>query len=365
MTTTVVARVPPNSRQRPRRREPSNRRQWVIIGAGAVLSVLTVVVCTTVGTANAGPADLVRSLGIWLLGQDYPDSYRSTVVILGDLRLPRALLAFAGGAALSVAGVVMQGLLRNPLVSPYTLGLSSASAFGAALAIVVGRNTIGHSSVALTIASALICGLIVSAVVLGLASARQLAATTLILLGVALSQLFEALTSSLQFFVDEDTLAEIVHWAFGSVNNAQWGHVALVSAVLAVSLPYLLLRASAINAIAFAGDDAATSFGINVPRTRAATIFVSVALTAVVVSFTGVIGFVGLVGPHIARILIGSDHRYLLPFGAISGGLLLLVADTVGRTVLSPAVIPVGIVVALVGAPIFINLIFSKRATRL
>jgi iron complex transport system permease protein len=141
--------------------------------------------------------------------------------------------------------------------------------------------------------------------------------------------------------------------------------VALVSAVLAVSLPYLLLRASAINAIAFAGDDAATSFGINVPRTRAATIFVSVALTAVVVSFTGVIGFVGLVGPHIARILIGSDHRYLLPFGAISGGLLLLVADTVGRTVLSPAVIPVGIVVALVGAPIFINLIFSKRATRL
>lgn len=365
MTTTAVEPSRRESHPPARRRVPTGRKQWTVIGIGAAVTAVAIVVCTTVGTANAGPVDLLRTFGIWFLGHDYPDSYRSTVVILGDLRLPRALLAFVGGASLSVAGVVMQGLLRNPLVSPYTLGLSSASAFGAALAIVVGRAVFGHSSLVLTIISALLCGLAVSVVVLGLASARKLGAATLILLGVALSQLFEALTSGLQFFVDEDTLAEIVHWAFGSVNNAGWGQVGLVSAVLAVTLPYLLIKAAAINAIAFAGDDAATSFGINVPRTRAATIFASVALTAVVVSFTGVIGFVGLVGPHIARMLIGSDHRYLLPFGAITGGLLLLVADTVGRTVLSPAVIPVGIIVALVGAPIFINLIFSKRANRL
>jgi iron complex transport system permease protein len=365
----MTAVVTPGAARKGRVPERS-RRSWrpaptTVIGIGLAASVLGVLVCVTVGTAHTGPWDLVRLAGIKLLGHDFPDEYRSTVTILADLRLPRALLAFAGGAALSVAGVVMQGLLRNPLVSPYTLGLSSASAFGAALAIVIGRVTVGHSSVVLTVLSALICGLLVSAVVLGLASAKQLGAATLILLGVALSQLFEALTSSLQFFVDEDTLAEIVHWAFGSVNNAQWGQVALVAVILAAALPYLMFRASAMNAIAYAGDDAATTFGINVPRTRVVTIFIAVSLTAVVVSFTGVIGFVGLVGPHIARMLIGSDHRYLLPFAVITGGLLLMLADTVGRTVLSPAVIPVGIIVALVGAPIFIYLIFSKRAARL
>src|SRR5699024_9244864 len=148
-------------------------------------------------------------------------------------------------------------------------------------------------------------------------------------------------------------------WTFGSVNDATWNDVWVVGAIVLVGLPISLWFAKDLNAVAFAGDDAAKSLGVNVTALRVGLITLAVLLASVVVSFCGVIGFVGLVGPHIARLIIGSDHRFLLPFSVLSGGLLLLVADTVGRTILAPAVIPVGIVVAFIGAPIFINLILT------
>lgn len=346
---------------------PSWRRPGpvVIITAGVVASVVLVLVSVGIGTIGVSPADVARTIGIRLFGLPMPAAFEPTAIIIGDLRLPRALLAFLAGGALSAAGVVMQGLLRNPLVSPYTLGISPAAAFGAALAIMILRTTTGQSSVVVTVLSALGMGLLVSFLVLTLASFRRMNAVMLILLGIALSQLFEALTSSLQYVVDEDTLAEIIRWTFGSVNNATWLQVAIVGALMVLALPYLSLNAKSLNAIAFAGDDVATTLGVNVSRTRALLIIVSVLLTAVIVSFTGVIGFVGLVGPHMARVVIGADHRHLLPFSVVTGGILLVFADTVGRTVLSPAVVPVGIVVALIGAPVFINLVFSRRAAAL
>ncbi|WP_151769773.1 FecCD family ABC transporter permease [Streptomyces abyssomicinicus] len=341
----------------PRRGRPSRS---LIIGAGLVVSLLSVALSVVVGTAGIGLGDVFHTIAIHLFGVPSTDSFRRTEVIVTELRLPRALLAFLAGAALSVSGVVMQGLLRNPLVSPYTLGLSPAASFGAALAIMLSNKAGNTPSSLVTILSALGFSLVVSLIVLGVASMKRMKAVTLLLVGMAFFQLFEALTSATQFFADENTLAEIVHWTFGSVNDATWHQVLVVSVLLAVTLPYLFARAKALNAIAFAGDDAAASLGVNVSRTRLVLIVVVVVLTAVVVSFTGVIGFVGLVGPHIARLVVGSDHRYLLPFGAIAGGLLILYADVVGRAVLSPVVIPVGIVVALIGAPLFINLVLSK-----
>ncbi|MGW3816365.1 FecCD family ABC transporter permease [Streptomyces sp. NPDC005046] len=332
----------------------------VIIGVSLVVSLLSIALSVVIGTAGIGVGDVFHAIAIHVFGARSSESFRPTEVIITELRLPRALLAFLAGAALSVSGVVMQGLLRNPLVSPYTLGLSPAASFGAALAIVLS-NKAGHApSSVVTIFSALAFSLVVSLIVLGVASLKRMKAITLLLVGMAFFQLFEALTSATQFFADENTLAEIVHWTFGSVNDATWHQVLVVSILLAITLPYLFTRAKALNAIAFAGDDAAASLGVNVRRTRLILIIVVVVLTAVVVSFTGVIGFVGLVGPHIARLVVGSDHRYLLPFGAIAGGLLILYADVVGRAVLSPVVIPVGIVVALIGAPLFINLVLSK-----
>lgn len=208
---------------------------------------------------------------------------------------------------------------------------------------------------------ALAAGALCAFFVLGIAATRRMSPIVVILLGVALTQLFDAMTHSLQFVADEQTLQSIVRWAFGSVNGAQWGQVGAVGATLLVALPLVLWKAVDLNAIAFAGDEGAQSLGVNVSRTRLLLSAVAVVLAAVTVAFTGVIGFVSLVGPHIARMLIGSDHRYLLPFSAVTGALLVLLADVVGRTILAPVVVPVGIVIAFIGAPVFIHLILSRR----
>ncbi|WP_020576397.1 FecCD family ABC transporter permease [Actinopolymorpha alba] len=335
----------------------------IALVAGAAVSILTISWCVTVGTAGASVADVWHSVRLLVFGGVLERDFQQMYSIITSLRLPRALLAFAAGAALSLAGVVMQGLLRNPLVSPFTLGVSPAAAFGASLAILLTGGAAGSASW-LVIGSALGTALLVSALVLGLSSAKAMATGTLLLLGVALTQLFEAMTSALQYVANENTLQAIVRWTFGSVNDAAWYEVQIVGLVTVVLFPVLLWFAKDLNAVAFAGDDAAKSLGINVPVLRVGLIVLAVLLASVTVSFCGVIGFVGLVGPHIARLVIGADHRYLLPFGALTGGLLLLLADTIGRTILAPSVVPVGIVVAFVGAPIFINLILTRRAAR-
>src|SRR5699024_4552535 len=208
-----------------------------------------------------------------------------------------------------------------------------------------------------TIAGAMAMALAVSAVVLGIATARRMAVATLLLLGIAMTQIFEALTSALQFTANENTLQAIIRWTFGSVNDALWSDVLIVGVITLIAIPLTLFFSKDLNAIAFAGDDAARSFGVNVGPVRIGLIALAVTLAAVVVSFCGI------VGPHIARLAIGADHRHLLPFAALSGGLLLLVADAVGRTVLAPAVVPVGIVVAFIGGPVFIYLILTRRNT--
>lgn len=341
-----------------RRRE---RRKLLILTAGLVLTVIALVVSVTIGTAGVGIGDVLRSVQVSLVGGTISADFASTYSVITQLRLPRVLLAFTAGAALSVSGVLMQGLLRNPLVSPFTLGVSPAAAFGAALVITLaGTNQLPAWA---TIAGAMVMALAVSALVLGIATARRMAVATLLLLGIAMTQIFEALTSALQFTADENTLQAIIRWTFGSVNDAVWSDVLIVGVLTLVAIPVTLFFSKDLNAIAFAGDDAARSFGVNVGPVRIGLIALSVALAAVVVSFCGIIGFVGLVGPHIARLAIGADHRHLLPFAALSGGLLLLVADAVGRTVIAPAVVPVGIVVAFIGGPVFIYLILTRRNT--
>lgn len=333
-------------------------RAALLIG-GAVASALAIAVSLVIGTSGITVADVWRSITLSTFGGVLEPEFERPFSIITELRLPRALLAFAAGAGLSLAGAIMQGLLRNPLVSPFTLGVSPAAAFGAALAITLaGARGLPAWAIIL---SALGMALAVSAIVLLMASARKMAVATLLLLGIAVTQLFEALTAALQFTANENTLQAIVRWTFGSVNDATWFDVRVVGVVVILALPVVLWFGKDLNAIAFAGDDAAKSLGVNVGVLRVGLIVVAVLLASVVVSFCGVIGFVGLVGPHIARLIIGADHRVLLPFSLLTGGLLLLVADTVGRTILAPAVIPVGIVVAFIGAPVFINLILTRK----
>jgi iron complex transport system permease protein len=320
-----------------------------------------ILVSVKLGSANLSFADIWNAIlsGVFQLPVD--ESFKKTFTIVFGLRLPRVLLAVLAGAALAISGVVMQALLRNPLVSPFTLGVSPAAAFGAALTILIlSRRGISAPS-HLVALGALLSALAVSALVLGLSRARASSTATLLLLGIAMTQLFEALTSAVQFVADENTLQQIVRWTFGSVNEATWSDVRFLALAVFIALPCVIAYAPKLNAIAFTGDDGAKSLGINVDLIRTLFIVLSVALAAAVVSVCGIIGFVGLVGPHIARLVVGSDHRFLLPFAALSGAALLLFADTAGRTLLSPSVIPVGIVVSIIGAPVFVNLIIMRR----
>lgn len=331
----------------------------IIIGIAAI--VIASVVSVLVGTAGADIGDLFGAIWSKATGTAPADpaSLKAQTVIW-ELRLPRVGLAILGGIALAVAGVLFQGLLRNPLVSPFTLGIAPAAAFGASLAIVVFGAGATASGILLVV-GALVAGIANTVIVLLLASRRKLEATTLILLGIALTQLFGALTAAIQYFADDEVLAAIVRWTWGSVNNSVWYQVVTLLVLLLVALPWVQLRSGTLNAIAFGGDDAAKSLGVPVTRVRFELIAVATVLTAVAVSFMGIIGFVGLVGPHIARLLIGGNHRFLLPFAAVIGALLLIVADIVGRQIVNPAVMPVGIIDAIVGAPIFIYLILSRK----
>lgn len=342
---------------------PARTAWWPTLALllGTVTLGVLVVASVALGSSGTGFADAAWAIGTVVAGTEVtPEGERVQAVVWG-LRLPRVALAVLGGAALSVAGVVMQGMLRNPLVSPFTLGISSAAAFGASVVILfVGAATGGRTDPAV-VAGAFVAAAACAALLLGLSWLRGAAAVTLILVGMALNYLFGAATAALQYVATDQQLAQIVRWTFGSVNEADWTQTAAVAVVVAVAFPLLFARAGALDAVAFAGDDAARGLGVDVTGLRVTGSLASVALTAVVVSFTGVIAFVGLVGPHIARLIIGAGHRHLLPFAAVSGAVLLLAADTLGRTVVSPVVVPVGIVVSFLGAPLFLNLVLARR----
>jgi len=313
----------------------------------------------------------VDSLSPWqtfsaLLSSLLPAAWTATlshqqIEIVQDLRLPRALMAILAGGGLSIAGVAMQGITRNVLVSPFTVGISPAAAFGASLAILFGSESGSYAGSYFIIVSAFASAMICAGLVLLLSSLRGVSATMLILCGVAFTYLFGALTATIQFISSEQQLAAMIHWTFGSVNGATWPEVRLVSCVSLLTIPPILFHASALNAFASGGDEIAASLGFAVARTRLIVTLAVVLLTAAIVSFVGVIGFVGLVAPHIARLLVRGDNKVLLPFSLVVGALLVLIADLLGRMVFAPIVIPVGIVVAYIGVPIFLQLLVSRR----
>ncbi len=285
--------------------------------------------------------------------------------IVRGIRLPQALAAMVAGGGLAVAGAVMQAILRNPLGSPFTLGISHAAALGAALAVMVlGGGVMTSSSVGavqitspwLTTAAAFVCSLIAAAVIVAVARLRSASPEVMILTGVALGAFCTAATMFLQFFADDVQLAAMVFWTFGDTSRASWGELGLMAGLTLACTGYFLANSWNYNAID-AGDETARGLGVRVERVRMAGMRVASALTAAIISCLGIIGFVGLVVPHMVRRLIGADHRFLLPASILGGGLLLLVADTVARLLLAPHVLPVSVLTAFLGAPVFLVLI--------
>jgi len=290
--------------------------------------------------------------------------------VIWNIRLPRILTAIISGAGLSIAGAAMQSILRNPLGSPFTLGISSAAAFGAAVALgFLGAGTMTSSAAEASIIinnpylvtmCAFASSLVATAVILILAQLKGATPETMILTGVALGSLFTAGTTFIQYFSDQVRIAAIVFWTFGDVGKAGWNDLAVISAVTFPAVVYFIINSWNYNTLK-AGDETAKSLGVNVERTRVIGMLLSSLLTAVIVSFIGIIGFVGLVIPHIVRRFIGGNEIYLLPLSAITGGLLLLGADTLARTVIAPVVLPVGILTSFMGAPLFIYLVVKGR----
>lgn len=274
------------------------------------------------------------------------------------LRLHRILMGVVAGAGLGVAGAAMQGILKNPLASPFTLGISSAASFGAALAIILGAGFAGGEY--LIIGNAFVFTLLATFAVYGLAKYKGITPETMILAGIAIMYFFSAMTSFLQYVGRAEQVQEVVFWMMGSLGRSSWDKVYASALMIIICLPYLILKSWDINAIG-AGDETAKSLGVNVERIRVLSMIFASLITASVICFTGTIGFIGLVAPHMTRMVIGGDHRFLIPGSALMGSVILLAADTLARTVLAPVILPVGIMTSFLGVPFFVYLFMKRR----
>ncbi|MDC0335776.1 iron ABC transporter permease [Pseudodesulfovibrio sp.] len=334
----------------------------VLVCSVAGLLVMALGVAISMGPARIPLKDVAQSLMGWTVSKRFD-------VIIWNIRFPQALTAIVAGAGLAVAGAAMQSILRNPLGSPFTLGISHAAAFGAAFSVMVldggimtstHADTVTVTSPYVTTGIAFFFSLVAAGVIIGVSRLRGSTPEVMVLTGVALGALFTAGTMFLQFFADDVQLAAIVFWTFGDTARASWSELGVISVTTVSTSAYFFANGWNYNAID-AGDETAKGLGVRVERVRMIGMLLASMLTAVIIAFLGIIGFVGLVVPHMARRVIGSDHRFLLPASILSGGLLLLVSDTAARLVLAPHVLPVSVLTAFMGAPIFIYLIIKGQ----
>lgn len=337
-------------------RETTRRRAAFLAGMTGLLVVVSLL-ALAIGSVAVPLPDLLAAL----LGGG-TELHRA---IVWRNRLPRVLAAIAAGGGLAVAGAAMQTVLRNPLGAPYTLGISQAAAFGAALSIFLtgvgaGSTAGGPLATSLTPIAAFLAGLVSTGVILALVTYRRATPETMILTGVALGSLFQAGLTLLQYFASDTEVAAIVYWTFGDVGRAGWPRVIVMLAVVLAATAYFVRHGWDYDVLD-AGTATAKSLGVDVESLRVRGMAIASLVTALVVSFVGIIGFVGLVAPHIVRMVIGGTERYLMPASVLVGATLLVVADTVARTVLAPVVLPVGILTSFIGAPLFIYLVVEGR----
>ncbi|MGD6851001.1 MAG: FecCD family ABC transporter permease [Candidatus Bathyarchaeia archaeon] len=331
------------------------KRLFLIVG------VLILVVCVIVAAQN-GPikipfGDVVRYL--------FTFDTSGMGGTIWNIRMVRIVGALAAGAGLAVAGVVMQCILRNPLASPFTLGISSAAAFGASFAIIfLGAgssltNIVSINNPYITTLCAFLFSLLATGSILLLTKVTRVSSETMILAGVAISVMFSAGLSFMQYIATDSQLGNIISWTFGDLGKGTWSWNTLILLVFLPVVMYFFYRRWDYNALD-AGEDTAKGLGVNTERERIIGMILTSVLSAVIVSFFGIIAFIGLLGPHIARMIIGSDHRYLIPLSVFLGAIILLIADGVGQIILYPSVIPVGIITSMLGGPLFIYLLIRR-----
>jgi len=325
---------------------------------------IAVLLSLTSGASDASAVGVIRA---WLFGAmpgDEALGIRDRLIIY-DIRLPRVILGILVGAALAVSGAVMQGLFRNPLADPGLIGVSAGSSLGAVAVIVLGATVLAPVTGllgALALPLAAFCGGLATTLVLYQVATRQgrTSVATMLLAGIALAALAMALTGILIFMADDRQLRDLTFWQLGSLGGATWQKIASVGPIIVLALAAMPFLARGLNALAL-GEATAGHLGIPVQRLKYTAIIGVSAAVGAAVAVSGGIGFVGIVVPHLLRLLIGPDNRYLLPASAMLGASLLLLADAVARTIVAPAELPIGIVTAIAGAPFFLWILLRKR----
>ncbi|MDY6051673.1 MAG: iron ABC transporter permease [Rothia sp. (in: high G+C Gram-positive bacteria)] len=300
------------------------------------------------------------SAGEVIRGLFHPaDLSPQTYTVVWELRLPMAVMAVLIGASLSLAGAQMQTILNNPLAEPFTLGVSAGAAFGGAAAIVLNWQILTHPQLNLALIAWLSAFLATTVIVVA-AILRGAQAEIMVLLGIGLVFFFQAMLALIQYQASTEALSQIVFWSLGSMTRANWAANAIMAAVLALCLPLLLSLSWKLTALRM-GEDRAAAMGVNTSRLRVGVLIIVSLLAATTVAFAGIIGFIGLVGPHIARMLVGEDQRYFIPASMASGVALMSCAHTVSLLVKPGVTIPIGIVTALIGVPFFITIVMTRR----
>jgi iron complex transport system permease protein len=333
-------------------RKTARRRMLYLslLAAGAVITFF-IDICT--GPANLGLSDIAR---FFFSGQSDPIKR----IIIWDLRLPIALMGIFAGSALAIAGAEIQTVLDNPIACSYSMGISAAAGFGAALVLVRGVGSLVIGEDILVSIAAFIFAMLDCIVIYILSRIRGISKGMILLLGIALMFTFNSLLGFIEYYSSTDVLQAIVYWLFGSLSKATWSRVGILAAVSFIIVILFALDAWKLTALRL-GDEKAKSMGIDVKRLILKTLILTSVLASVVSSFVGIIGFVGLVAPHISRMLVGEDQRYFIFGSAFAGAFLLSGADILSKVLINGAVLPIGIVTSFIGVPFFMYLILRKK----
>lgn len=334
------------------------RRRWVILVTTLALLALSFCLDLTVGPGHYSFASVLQAL---FQPAQAADDVR---VVVHDIRLPIASMAVLVGVMLAVSGASMQTILRNPLAEPFTLGISAAASFGASMAIALGWSVIPALGVWAITTNAFVFALLVALLLYGIVRVKGASTETMILTGIAMLFTFNALTALLQYGATETQTQQIVFWTFGSLMRASPFKIAVCAVLCALIIPLMMRQSSRLTLLQL-GDERAASMGVNVGALRLQMLVLSSLLAAVSVSFVGTIGFIGLVGPHMARMIVGENQKYFLPMAALCGGLLLSLTSVVSKTAHPGIVYPVGIITSLIGVPFFFFLALRRQRSGL
>ena len=342
------------------------RKKWAILLGMLLLLLGACILSLSAGSANLGVGDIIRTL--------FGGGNRQENAIIWNVRMPRASTAVVVGMALALSGCVMQNVLRNPLASASTLGVSQGASFGAAVAMVYFGAGIqvnaGGTASALTVTNpamvtlcAFLGGIATTAVILGLSRFRGVSPATMVLAGVAISTMFTGGTALIQYFADDVMVSTVVYWTFGSLGRAGWSEIAIISGLTLVAFAFFYCNRWNYNAME-SGTHTAKSLGVPIDRLIILSMVLCALISSVAVAFVGCISFIGLIASHIMRRFVGNDYRFLIPCSALCGSVLLLLSDVVSRVLIAPTVLPIGALTSFLGAPLFLYLIIKGGARK-